>query len=133
MAQYVDSSALAKLYVREADSDVAVKLLDADRQWVSAAHALIEVRRVLAGRLDGRPLAAARSAFLRDWERMLVVDLDSTTCASAAVIAETTQTRTLDALHLAAAIRAVPGRRFVTFDVRQADAARLLGFPVVGT
>lgn len=132
MGQYVDSSALAKLYVREPDSDVAFRLLDADHEWVSAVHALIEVRRVLAVRHEGSSLTTARSAFLRDWERVVVVELDSATCASAAVIAEATRARTLDALHLAAAMRAVPGQRFVTFDVRQADAARQLGFAVVG-
>ncbi len=132
MAQYVDSSALAKLYVREPDSESAHRLLDVDQAWVTAAHSFVEVRRVLAIRQDGRPLAAARSAFIRDWERVLVVELDSTTCASAATIAESTRARTLDALHLAAAMRAVPGQRFVTFDVRQADAARQLGFAVVG-
>jgi len=132
MAQYVDSSALAKLYVQEAESDTAQRLLEADREWISAAHTFVEVRRVLSIRTDGRALAAARSNFLRDWERILVVQLDATTCASAASIAETTQARTLDALHLAAAMRAIPGQRFVTFDVRQADAARQLGFAVIG-
>jgi len=132
MAQYVDSSALAKLYVQEVDSDTAHRLLEADREWISAAHTFVEVRRVLSIRTDGRALAAARSDLLRDWERILVVELDGTTCASAAMIAETTQARTLDALHLAAAMRAAPGQRFVTFDVRQADAARRLGFAVIG-
>jgi predicted nucleic acid-binding protein len=51
----------------------------------------------------------------------------------AAAIAELTGVRTLDALHLAAAQRvggaAVP---FLTFDVRQAQAARGLGLTVVG-
>ncbi len=132
MAQYVDSSALVKLYVREPDSDVAVRLLSADEEWVTAAHALIEVRRVLAIRHEGRTLTTMRSAFLRDWERILVVELDSTTCAAAATIAETTRARSLDALHLAAAMRALPGQRFISFDVRQAAAARQLGFTVAG-
>ncbi|MGI8720943.1 MAG: type II toxin-antitoxin system VapC family toxin [Geodermatophilaceae bacterium] len=118
----MDSSALAKLYVRETDSKSAQRLLDADQAWVTAAHTFVEVRRVLSIRQEGRPLAAARSAFIRDWERVIVVELDGTTCASAAMIAESTRARTLDALHLAAAMRAVPGQRFVTFDVRQAAA-----------
>ena len=59
--------------------------------------------------------------------------LDETTCETAAGIAEMTGVRTVDALHLAAAQRiggaAVP---FLTFDVRQAQAARSLGLTVVG-
>jgi predicted nucleic acid-binding protein len=51
----------------------------------------------------------------------------------AAAIAESTGARTLDALHLAAARRAGgPVVAFLTFDVRQAQAARALGFTVVG-
>ena len=41
--------------------------------------------------------------------------------------------RSLDALHLASAQRIqVPGLTFLTFDLRQAQAARSLGFAVVG-
>jgi predicted nucleic acid-binding protein len=40
--------------------------------------------------------------------------------------------RTLDALHLAAAQRvSAPGVSFLTFDLRQAQAARALGLTVV--
>lgn len=68
MAQYVDSSALAKLYVQEVESDTAHRLLEADHEWISAAHTFVEVRRVLSIRTDGRALAAARSNFLQDFE-----------------------------------------------------------------
>jgi predicted nucleic acid-binding protein len=41
--------------------------------------------------------------------------------------------RSLDAIHLACARRLqVPGLAFVTFDLRQAQAARSLGFTVLG-
>jgi predicted nucleic acid-binding protein len=51
----------------------------------------------------------------------------------AAAIAELTGARTLDALHLAAAQRVGgPAVPFLTFDVRQARAARGLGLTVVG-
>lgn len=44
-----------------------------------------------------------------------------------------TGTRTLDALHLAAAERAGGSAlRFLTFDMRLAQAARSIGFIVVG-
>jgi predicted nucleic acid-binding protein len=51
----------------------------------------------------------------------------------AAELAELTGTRSLDALHLAAAQRAgAPVVRLLTFDVRQATTARSLGWAVAG-
>ena len=50
----------------------------------------------------------------------------------AATIAEQTGVRTLDALHLGAARRLGATIGFLTFDVRQAVAARVLGFSVLG-
>ena len=133
MSLYVDSSALLKRYVDEPDSDAADSLLRSDSLLLTARHTIVEVRRNLARLLDGRALATARSAFGRDLDALSLVELDEVTCEAAAAIAEVTGVRTLDALHLAAAQRvggtAVP---FLTFDVRQAQAARALGLTVVG-
>ena len=131
--QYIDSSALVKRYVAEPDSEASQRLLDADQDWISAAIAEVEVRRVLAIRLSGPSLSEARTAFLRDWERTAVVAVDATTLGQAASLAETTQVRTLDAIHLAALARAGSrSTRLVTFDIRLAAAARSLGWAVVG-
>jgi predicted nucleic acid-binding protein len=130
---YVDSSALLKRYVDEPDSDAADSLLRSDASLVTARHTIIEVRRNLARLLEGRPLSAARSAFARDLEVLSIVELDEATCDAAAAVAEVTGVRTLDALHLAAAQRlGGPAVPFLTFDVRQAQAARSLGLTVVG-
>ena len=132
MSTYVDSSALLKRYVEEADSSAADALLRADPALLTARHTIVEVRRNLARLLSGRDLAAARAAFADDLPSFSIIELDETTCESAASIAETTGVRTLDALHLAAAQRvAAPGVGFLTFDVRQAQAARALGLTVV--
>ena len=48
MTTYVDSSALLKMYVEEADSDVADQLLAADPVLVTSWVTLVEVRRNLA-------------------------------------------------------------------------------------
>ena len=131
--QYVDSSALVKRYVTEPDSDLNQRLLDADQDWITAAIAEVEVRRVLAIRLHGTSLSEARADFLRDWERMAVVAVDASTLGQAAALAERTQVRSLDAIHLAALARAGSrSTRLVTFDVRLAAAARSLGWAVVG-
>jgi predicted nucleic acid-binding protein len=94
---------------------------------------MFEVRRVLAIPLCPEARQSGRDAFLRDWERMAIVALDTTTCAMAADLAEYIGVRTLDALHLAAGSRVgAPAPRLVTFDTRLATAARQLGWPVVG-
>jgi predicted nucleic acid-binding protein len=130
---YVDASALLKRYVDEPDSEAAESLLRSDSSLLTARHTLVEVRRNLTRLLDERDAVAARSAFMQDSDVLSIVELDAATCESAAAIAEVTGARTLDALHLAAAQRvggaAVP---FLTFDVRQAQAARSLGLTVIG-
>ncbi len=133
MSLYVDSSAFLKRYIEEPESAVCEELLLADPDWVSGRHSLIEVRRNLPRLLEGRSLATARSAFEVDWRRTSVVELDAETCERATQLAETLGVRTLDALHLGAAER-VGGSAlvFLTYDRRQAQAARSLGWPVVG-
>jgi uncharacterized protein len=132
MSLYVDSSALLKRYVDEPDSDVANALLASDPSLLTARHTLVEIRRNLARLLDERDGTAAKAAFMDGIATFGIVELDEVTCAAAADIAELTGARTRDALHLAAAQRlggaAVP---FVTFDVRQARAARILGLTVL--
>lgn len=133
MSLYVDSSALLKRYADEPDSETAESLLASDPSLVTARHTIVEVRRNLARLFEAREAAAARSAFMQDVGALSIVELDEVTCEMAAAIAELTAVRTLDALHLAAARRvggaAVP---FLTFDLRQAQAARGLGLTVVG-
>lgn len=130
MTVYADASALLKLYVDEPDSDVALRFLT-DQRVVTGRHAIVEVRRNLK-RLLSRQFPRAREAFLTDLAKFVLVDIDERTCELAAVVAEQTGVRALDALHLGAAQRYGDPLTFVTFDNRQAQAARSLGFTVVG-
>lgn len=132
MTLYADSSALLKRYVDEPDSDLAVELLASDPQLVTGRHTLVEVRRNLARLLAGSAVTAAREGFADDIAAFAIVELDATTCELAATIAEQTGVRTLDALHLGAARRLGTSLTFLTFDVRQAQGARSLGFTVAG-
>ena len=68
-----------------------------------------------------------------DWERFLVVPVDDRCLALAAEIGCAARVRTPDAVHLAAADRLPRPFAFVTFDSRQADGARTLGYDVAGT
>jgi predicted nucleic acid-binding protein len=130
---YVDTSALAKRYLDEPESEACEALLLADPDWVTARHTFVEMHRTLARVASGRAFARARDAFLVDWDRMAVAELDEPTCARAAELTLTLGARSLDALHLAAAHRvggaALP---FLTYDLRQAQAARSLGWSVLG-
>lgn len=134
MGIYADTSALFKRYVVERDSDAAISLLASDPLVHTARHTVVELRRNLCRLLAGAQLVTARRQLTGELAHIDIVELDAATCEAAATIAETTQVRTLDALHLAAAQRVGGGSTlsFVTFDVRQAQAARSLGFTVLG-
>jgi len=134
MTLYVDSSALIKRYVAEADSDDADAILLGDTEWVTGRHAYIEVQLAIQRRLGEAEVRIATMAFERDWQRTYVVGLDDVVCRRAAELGVATGSRSLDALHLAAAERA-GGRSMpiVTFDARLGQAARSLGFAVVGS
>ena len=133
MSLYVDTSALLKRYIEEDESTACERFLVTDPSWITARHTWVEVLRNLGRLLQGSERARVRDLFRTDWSRMLIVELDATTCDRAGDLAETLQVRTLDALHLAAAERAGAGTLpFLTYDVRQAQAARSLGWSVLG-
>lgn len=132
MSLYVDASALLKHYVDEPDSERFEELFASDPVRVIGRHAIVEVRRNLARLLVPESAAAMRAAFTEDVRKLFVVELDASLCEDAAGISELTGVRTLDALHLAAARRVGDGITVLTFDLRQAQAARSLGLAVVG-
>lgn len=132
MSVYVDSSALLKIYLDEPETDAAEEVLTGKR-WVTGRHTLVEVRRNLHRVLQGGELDSARSRFAHDWEEIDAMDLGEATSELAAVMAERTGVRSLDALHLGAAgmAGADNGLPIVTFDRRLSDAARSLGWTVL--
>ncbi len=133
MTLYLDSSALLKRYVDEPDSHEARAVLESDPDWVTGRHTSIEVRRNLAKRLTSPEANEALRGFARDWDSLVVIELDPPTCELAASLAEATGARTLDALHLGAAQRVGGGSvPFVTYDGRLGAVARSLGWTVLG-
>lgn len=133
MTLYLDSSAFLKLYVEEPESEACERVVSSDPGWISARHTEVEVRRNLTRLLEGRELSSARRQFAADWRRTDVIELDATTCSIAAELAEATGARTLDALHLGALRRAGGGAiPLLTYGLRQAQAARSLGWTVLG-
>ena len=133
MTLYVDSSALLKRYVDEHDSEAAVSLMATDPVLVTSRFTEIEVRRNLTRLLDGSELTSSRRQLAVDLDAFALVSLDASTCNEAARIAAQTLCRSLDSLHLAAAVRTGTATSLLTFDLRQAQVARTLGMMVIGT
>jgi len=130
MTLYVDASALLKRYIEERDSEVAESLLATDPVLVTSRLTEVEVRRNLARLLDTTDALAAKRNFTEDLDAFALVNLDATTCSTAARIAEQTGCRSRDAIHLAAAQRAGAGTTLLTFDIRQAQAALISPRPM---
>ena len=132
MTLYVDSSALLKRYIDEHDSAIAEELMATDPVLVTSRLTEVEVRRNLARLLDGPQLDTARHSLASDLDAFALVALDASTMNEAARIAEATLCRSLDSIHIGAARRAGTSTTMLTFDIRQARAARESGLMVVG-
>lgn len=130
---FLDTSALVKRYVEEDGTALVLQRMDDDPEWVVCAVARAEAEIALC-RLGFDPAESVDpwQRLREDWERCHVVPVDPACLARAAEVGCRHQLRTLDALHLAAADRLPRPLMVLTFDRRQADAARLLDFIVEG-
>lgn len=130
----LDTSALVKRYVQETGTGDVVRLMADDSRWAASALCRAETHVTLCHlgfeETVERQLALSLEA---DWEHVFVVPVDDLCLARAAEIGCDRRLRTLDAIHLAAADRIPRPFTFVTFDVRQAEGARMLGFEVAGS
>jgi predicted nucleic acid-binding protein len=123
---YLDSAAIVKLVHAESESQALRNWLDerAEVGWVSSVLAEIESFRALA---RYTPQAVSRLHLVLDL--IDLVELDT----GARILAQTVRpatVRSLDAIHLATALRIQPLTSFVTYDKRLADAAQLAGLTV---
>lgn len=133
MTTYVDSSALLKRYVPESDSPQADELLASDPVLATSWVTVVEVRRNLARLLSPEALVPASAQFSVDIDSFALISCDETVASLAGDIGESLGVRSLDAIHLASAKRlAIEGLTFLSFDIRQCQAARSLGFRVLG-
>lgn len=125
-ATYVDSSALMKLAIREAESAALRRYLGRRRPLVSSALARTEVVRAL--------LPLGLDAVQRGKEVLARVDLlrVNDRVLDAAGLLDPADLRSLDAIHLASAEQLGSDlRAFVTYDERLALAAAGRGFRVI--
>jgi len=129
---YADSSALVKLTRDEPESS-ALRTFLADADLVSCELVLTEVPRAIrrAAASDPRlPLdrLLARAGELLD--AVALLPLDRGLLLAAGALAEPAL-RALDAIHVVAAVDLSPLDAYVSYDERQAAAARLVGMRTV--
>lgn len=127
MAYYLDTSALAKLVVAEVETPaLRAWLAQADRVPVSSDLSRTELLRVVR-RVSPDRAVQARAVL----EAITLVGLTAGVCEEAGRL-EPPELRSVDALHLAAALSLGDDLGgLVTYDERQAQAAAALGVPVV--
>jgi len=122
---YLDSSALVKTVVAEPESAALRRLLRRHHLRVSCGLARTEVVRAVR-HLGPRATTRARQVL----QRIDLVRLDDALLDAAGVL-DASMLRSLDAIHLAAALTvAAQLEAVVTYDARMAAAARLLGLRV---
>jgi hypothetical protein len=142
MRVYFDSAVIVKLYVKEATSHEAIRLVGAYpapyglTQWQA-----IEVRNAIRLKAFRKEITAEEmkhsiAAFDLDiaasrWQRPVysVPDVELKAETLSANHSATLGCRTLDIIHVAAAL-AVGAKEFVTFDARQAAVATRAGLRV---
>ncbi len=122
---YVDSSALAKLILDEADASAMRRWYVEAEQVACSVVGTIETRRAVARKVDAPDRV---DLILRSVIRL---DIDAGIARVAAALPPLAL-RTLDAIHLASALTLISELdAFVTYDDRLAAAARTVGLPVI--
>jgi predicted nucleic acid-binding protein len=124
---YVDSSALVKLVQTERESAALRGYLRRHRSLLRATCALARVEVVRAVAPGGIPAVALAR---RQLGRFHQLDLDRELLDRAAALPADTPLRSLDAIHLAAALTLPSLRAVVTYDIRMQAAAHALGLPI---
>lgn len=129
---YADASALVKL-VRDEPESHGLRAFLADADLVSCELVLTEIPRVIRRASAHDPRVTSDVLLGRAGEVLDAVGLlplDRALLLAAGALSEPAL-RALDAIHVAAAVDLAPLDGFVTYDERQAAAARLAGLRTV--
>ena len=122
---YLDASAAVKLVVSEAETASITEFLADQAVRISSRVLAVELLRAV-GRRSPKSMNQARSVL----SVIEFIELDEGIAEQAAVL-EPVGVRSLDAIHLASALALREELdAFITYDSRQADAARALGLAV---
>ncbi|HXR31139.1 MAG TPA: type II toxin-antitoxin system VapC family toxin [Solirubrobacterales bacterium] len=124
MTLYLDSSALVKRYVREVGSDLVAEAMRSSSTFKMCRVGYVETERAVARGGGPEDVERMRS----EWPSVDFVELDEGLAEHAAALAVHHRLRTLDALHLAAALTlADDDPTFLTWDTQLHRAAREQG------
>ncbi|MEX1022456.1 MAG: type II toxin-antitoxin system VapC family toxin [Dehalococcoidia bacterium] len=125
MAVYFDSSALVKLAIDERESQALREYVRQHPRRVSSVLIRVELTRAIRRHQpEALPLAG------RILQDVRLLDIDDTLLARAATV-DPPEVRSLDAIHIAAALTLEDELdAFVTYDRRMAEAAQAAGLRV---
>lgn len=128
---YADASALVK-FVREEAESSALRAYIEGADLVSSELVLTEIPRAVrrAVAQDGLPLDLLLERAGELLDALALRPLDRALLAGAGALVEPAL-RALDAVHIASAVGLHPIEAFVTYDERQAAAARLAGLRTI--
>jgi uncharacterized protein len=117
---YLDASALVKRYVAEEGSDVVLEAMNGPKPWAMCRIGFVETVRAVGVGGESQDVKKVE----RDWVAFYIVDVDRALTEHAAELALSHRLRTLDALHLAAALALpVDDLTFASWDTRLHRAA----------
>jgi predicted nucleic acid-binding protein len=129
---YLDSSAIGKLAFEEDGSELLAEYIDSC-DVVSSDIALTEVTRTarrIASEYPSNVLGDLLEKIMIAMEEMVLIMVETRTLVRAGAL-EGSFLRSLDAIHIATAQGLGDVDAFVTYDERQAAAARLAGFRTI--
>ncbi|MGH7847436.1 MAG: type II toxin-antitoxin system VapC family toxin [Candidatus Binatia bacterium] len=131
---FLDSSALAKRYIQEPESDRVEAILSSASAMGLSVICLSEVvsalcRRRREGKLSRQQYLEAKQALFSDIEDASVVGITDQVIARAVELLERWPLRSADSLHVACAAE-WSAQLFVSADDRQCSAARAYGLRV---
>ncbi len=118
---YLDASAFVKRYIEEAGSDLLTEAMDGSRATSTCRIGFVETVRAIAMSGNRRDVKKMES----EWGLLDIVEVNQVLTEHAAELAVSQGLRSLDALHLAAAL-SLPDTdlTFATWDRRLHRAAR---------
>jgi|SRR5215218_2800799 len=121
---YLDASALVKRYVAEEGSEALIGAMGAAERWAICRVGYVETARAV-GLAAGKPAVSRLDA---DWPSFEVVEVDVALAEHAAELTSAEDLRSLDALHLAAALLIFSDElTLATWDIRLHRAAQSQG------
>ncbi len=132
MILFLDSSALVKLYIAEAETPTVMAAVQAAKSVVVSTLAMPETvssfaRRASQGSLTEAEVQEAFKNLLGDWEDLERIEVDDWIAKEAAMLTRSKGLRGADAVHLATCARVSRERRgvqFLAFDDALTAAAK---------